>query len=314
MNRRRITIVLFLCAIMFGCNPSKPVNPPSLSPKEPTALHSTITILPSPTVTPPEPTTTITIPTVTESPSPSTIPGVRITLLYDNTTYDERLTADWGFSALIEYGEHTILFDTGYNGEILKGNMELLGIDPQPIEAIVLSHIHQDHVGGLKTVLNMGITPKVYIPVSFPDEFKNRYKEDVDLIEVLEPIKIVPGVYSTGQLGSTIMEQGLLLVTQEGNVVITGCAHPGVVRIVREAKKIQPGDIALVLGGFHLGGASEYQVETIINQFQENGVIRVCPCHCTGENAIAWFENAYGEDYVEGGAGRILEIGGAPTP
>jgi len=50
---------------------------------------------------------------------PDEAEAVRITILYDNNRADERLEVDWGFAALIKYGDQTILFDTGTTGEIL---------------------------------------------------------------------------------------------------------------------------------------------------------------------------------------------------
>jgi 7,8-dihydropterin-6-yl-methyl-4-(beta-D-ribofuranosyl)aminobenzene 5'-phosphate synthase len=270
----------------------------------PTLVPPTATIIPTETKTP-QPTETKSIPTST----PDTTGPIRITILYDNTIFDKRLTADWGFSALIEYGPYTILFDTGYNGEILKGNIELLNIDVDSIDIIVLSHEHLDHIGGLDEVLDMGISPKVYIPAAFPDDFKNRFSARTELIEVINPVEMIPGVYSTGQLGSTIVEQGLILATQEGyNMVITGCAHPGIVRMVRESKDVVNGEISYVLGGFHLGGKSYYQVEQIVDQFRDFGVVHISPAHCTGENAITWFKNLYGDKCFEAGAGREFDF------
>ena len=94
-------------------------------------------------------------PSITQVPdnNPTIQPATaRITILYDSTSFDNRLTADWGFSALIEYGAFTLLFDSGANGEILKGNAALLGIDLTAIDAIVLSHEHRDHTGGIDEV------------------------------------------------------------------------------------------------------------------------------------------------------------------
>jgi 7,8-dihydropterin-6-yl-methyl-4-(beta-D-ribofuranosyl)aminobenzene 5'-phosphate synthase len=248
----------------------------------------------------------------TASPSTPNPNALRITILYDNTRYDKRLTADWGFSALVEYGERTILFDTGANGEILKRNIEALGVDLEPIDAIVLSHIHQDHTGGLDKILDLGITPPIYVPNAFPEGYKNRMQARTDLLSVLAPVEIFPGVYSTGQLGSHVAEQGLVLATWQGSVVIVGCAHPGIVSMVRASKEIVAGDVALVVGGFHLSANGKYQLEGIVQDLRELGVQRIAPCHCTGEMAIQIFAATYGESYIKGGAGRVITLGTAP--
>jgi len=128
-----------------------------------------------------------------------------------------------------------------------------------------------------------------------------------DLVEVSDPLEILPGVHSTGQLSGRVIEQGLIVETSEGIVVITGCAHPGVVKMVRRAKEVVEDEVALVIGGFHLGESSQSQIRRIIAYFRELGVKQVCPVHCTGERAIAMFADDYGDDYVEGGVGRVIE-------
>lgn len=66
--------------------------------------------------------------------------------------------------------------------------------------------------------------------------------------------------------------------------------------------------IALVVGGFHLASASKSQVSSIIAELRQLGVQKVLPCHCTGDKAIALFRNEFGEDFVEGGVGRVVAI------
>ncbi len=287
-----------------------PVPPTST----PTPVPPTSTPTPAPpTATPIPPTDTPVPPTDTPEPTmaPTTEPigtgGLRITIVFDNTAYNPRLRARWGFAAYLEYGDHTLLFDTGGNGFLLLDNMEKMGLDPQPIEAIVLSHIHGDHTDGLQPVLRTGIQPTVYVPASFPASFKDAVRAQTSLVEATDPLEILPGIHSTGQLSGPPHEQGLIVETPEGMVVITGCAHPGVVKMVRRAKEVVEDEVALVVGGFHLGEKSQSQIRRIIAQFRELGVRQVCPTHCTGERAIALFAEDYGDDYIEGGVGRVIE-------
>ncbi|KPK89821.1 MAG: hypothetical protein AMJ88_17060 [Anaerolineae bacterium SM23_ 63] len=238
--------------------------------------------------------------------------GVRITIVFNNIPYDSRLTTSWGFGAFIEYDGHVLLFDTGGSGSILLDNMEQLGLDPQQIEVVVLSHIHGDHVDGLMDLLYTGVKPTVYLPKAFPETFKYTVGVHTDVVEVRDPVEILPGVYSTGELG-TIVEQALIVETAEGIVMITGCAHPGVVRMIRKAKSIVEGEVALVIGGFHLEGTSRSQIESIIEDFRSLGVKKVGPSHCTGEVAISMFADEYGDDFLEAGVGRVIVIGPEPT-
>jgi 7,8-dihydropterin-6-yl-methyl-4-(beta-D-ribofuranosyl)aminobenzene 5'-phosphate synthase len=233
---------------------------------------------------------------------------LRISVLYDNNAYDARLKTEWGFAALVEYVGHTLLFDTGGDGPMLLGNMARMGLDPQMIEVVVISHDHGDHTGGLEGLLDTGVRPTVYVPAAFPSRFKDNVRSRTELVEVGDPLEILPGVYSTGALGSTIVEQALVVETQTGIVVITGCAHPGIVDVVRQAQDVAEGEIALVLGGFHLGRVHPSQLERIVADFRQLGVKRVAPTHCTGEDAIAAFAEAYGADYIHGGVGRVIVV------
>jgi len=250
-------------------------------------------------------------PTATQTPEPTATPSqemgdLRITIVYDNTTYDTRLKAAWGFAALIEYGGRTLLFDTGGDAPTLLGNMELLGIDPAGIEIVALSHIHGDHVGGLDGLLQTGARPVVYAPPSFPADFKRQVEALTELVEVEPGQEIAGGIFTTGEMfGMGIAEQALMIPTEGGLVVITGCAHPGIVNIVERAKELFGGPVRLVMGGFHLGSMSAGGIETILADFRRLGVQQVSPVHCTGEKAIAMFAQEYGDDYIQGGAGRV---------
>ena len=100
----------------------------------------------------------------------------------------------------------------------------------------------------------------------------------------------------------------MILDTSKGLVVITGCAHPGIVDIVRKAKEILDKEIYLVFGGFHLLQHSAQQVEKIIEQFKDLGVQKVGATHCTGDKAIEMFKKAYGDNFVTLGVGKALKI------
>jgi len=125
---------------------------------------------------------------------------------------------------------------------------------------------------------------------------------------VSKPVEICKNVFSTGEMGTQIKEQSLILNTSKGLVVITGCAHPGIVDIVRRAKEMIDKNIYLVFGGFHLMQKSEVEVKNIISQFKDLGVEKVGATHCTGERAIQLFKQAYGDDFVQMGVGRVIKI------
>ncbi len=237
----------------------------------------------------------------------STKVEVTMITIYDNYRHDPDLQTGWGFSCLVDADGRKLLFDTGGEGSILLGNMRKLKIDPQEIDCVVLSHVHGDHTGGLDDFLEANSNLKVYLPKSFPDSFKKKVKSSkAEVVEVGDSMSISEKVSTTGELGTSIKEQSLLIKTGKGLVVITGCAHPGIVDIVRHAKKITGEDIYLVLGGFHLLELSETQLKEVIKGFRELGVQKVAPCHCSGDKTRELFRQEYGEDFIENGVGNVI--------
>jgi 7,8-dihydropterin-6-yl-methyl-4-(beta-D-ribofuranosyl)aminobenzene 5'-phosphate synthase len=242
---------------------------------------------------------------------------MRITIVYDNNPAEAGQTllkeegpvSDWGFSCVVRLQERGILFDTGGDGDILLDNMQKLGIDPGEIQAVLLSHIHGDHIGGLPAFLRINRKVKIYVPASFPGRLKEEIRNrGASLEEVSGQREIFPGVFTTGEIDGGIKEQSLVLRSPQGLVVITGCAHPGIVKIVRRAKEIAQGKVHLVLGGFHLGGASASAIERIIQSFLHLGVEKVAPCHCSGELARKLFKKKFGPSYIQAAVGKEIVI------
>lgn len=227
-----------------------------------------------------------------------------LTVLFDNYRYHPGLRTGWGFAAWLEYGGRVVLFDTGANGAALLANMAALGLDPKAVEMVVLSHIHGDHTGGLAGLLAVNPQVTIYLPQAFPSRFKAQVRAGgARVVEVDAPAEILPGLWSTGQMGADIVEQALVVRTALGLIVVTGCAHPGIDQMVARAKEVGKAQVHLVMGGFHLGGASQARVDEIIATFRSLGVQQVAPCHCTGDKARALFREAYGQDFLAIGAG-----------
>ncbi|MHC4087353.1 MAG: MBL fold metallo-hydrolase [Planctomycetota bacterium] len=234
--------------------------------------------------------------------------GLTITIVYDNHSYKQGLETGWGFSCLISGVEKTILFDTGPGGSLIV-NMEKLAIEPQSIDTVVLSHIHPDHTGGLEGFLEKNPDVTVYLPKSFPERFKDNVRaQGAKVIEVGQPIEICENVWSAGQTGKWIKEQSLVIKTDKGLVVISGCSHPGIVNIVSAAKDLVKDDILLVMGGFHLECAGKGKIEKVISVFKHLGVRYVGLCHGSGDKARALFEEYFGGKYIKLGAGKVITI------
>ena len=232
-----------------------------------------------------------------------------LTILYDNNSYNKELETRWGFSCLIKGPEKTIIFDVGGEGSVLLRNMEKLSIDPKSVDVVVLSHIHYDHIGGLPDFLKKNSNVAVYMPKSLPKSVKDTVrKAGAQLVEVDKPVKICKNVYSTGELGNWIKEESLVIKTAKGVVVITGCAHPGVVKIVEKAKEIVEGNVYLVLGGFHLCWMNVWQIRGIIKGVEKKGVKKIAPCHCSGDLARKLFNEAYEDNFILAGVGKRIKV------
>ncbi len=209
---------------------------------------------------------------------------MKITIIYDNTAFRKDLQADWGFSALVETkNTPKILFDTGGNGKILLSNMEKLGIDPVSIGEVFISHLHFDHIGGLPAFLKVNNKVKIYVPSSLG--LKNE-------VILKKPQKIYKNVFSTGELDG--IEQSMGVGIRKKLVLIVGCSHPYMGHILDAASQF--GKIYAIIGGLH--GFSEFEL------FQDLELI--CPTHCTQHKAE--LKKLYPQKYIEGGAGKIIEI------
>jgi 7,8-dihydropterin-6-yl-methyl-4-(beta-D-ribofuranosyl)aminobenzene 5'-phosphate synthase len=149
----------------------------------------------------------------------------------------------------------------------------------------------------------------VYFPATFPMIFKGSLtRAGIKTVEVNDPARICKGIYSTGVMESWMKEQSLIISTDRGLIVITGCAHPGIVNILKIVKELNVDNILLVMGGFHLGAMRKAQFEEIIAKFRELGVEKVGSCHCTGELAKQTFKQEYGKDFLDVGVGRRIEF------
>jgi len=235
--------------------------------------------------------------------------SLQMIVVYDNNAFGENLKADWGFSCLIRGLEKSVLFDTGTNGKILLSNMEKLGIHPGEIDTVFLSHEHKDHTGGLEALLNLNSSVEVWLPNFFSSSFKNKIKNKGSTVrEVTNFQEICEGAYTSGIIEGWIKEQSLILNTGKGLILITGCAHPRIVKIIDRVKKLLKKNIHMVFGGFHLAAYNENEINEIIGQFQDSRVKKVGPCHCTGDEARRLFAEEYKDDFIEIGVGKVIKV------
>jgi 7,8-dihydropterin-6-yl-methyl-4-(beta-D-ribofuranosyl)aminobenzene 5'-phosphate synthase len=233
--------------------------------------------------------------------------AVQITIIYDNYQADQKLQTDWGFACLVQYLGNQLLFDAGRNSELYRRNVELLGIKPQEIPTLFISHEHGDHTAGIPWITKVNPSITCYLPASYADQLQTSGTLPPNSIRVHEPIHLYATFYSTGDDFALFREQGLVVKTEKGGVLITGCSHPGVVEMVRRAEQEFNIEIFTVIGGLHLMDKSADEIEQIAASLKEMGVRKICPTHCTGDESIALLKESFGEGYIAGGTGaRII--------
>jgi 7,8-dihydropterin-6-yl-methyl-4-(beta-D-ribofuranosyl)aminobenzene 5'-phosphate synthase len=236
---------------------------------------------------------------------------MEIKILFENRSMNNNFLRGWGVSYLVD---NRVLFDTGERSSYLFNNMDRMGIDISNIQTIVISHDHWDHTDGLWDILNKRSGLNLYSCPGFSPEFKDKLSAYAcNTIEVESFTKIYDNIYTTGQIKGKcgldyIAEQSLVLETGRGLTILTGCAHPGIIKIVEHVVNHMTGEIYLVMGGFHLLDAPLRKITQVNNKFMQLGVQHVGPSHCTGEDAIRIFQESYKERFFDIRAGKSFEI------
>ncbi len=270
---------------------------------------------------------------------------VQITVLYDAFGKDSVMQKDWGYAALVEYGGKRILFDTGNNPDILAQNAKAKGIDLSKLDFVVMSHRHGDHMGGLSYLLSVNPNVPIYAPkegfgvfgvfgVDVPSTF---YRKDPSLPpeqryyngsppEIIrggtawpsanfrlvdKDTEIAPNIHLIALVSDKpgtleLRELSLAINTSEGLVIVVGCSHPGIDKIVESATAINP-RVHFVAGGFHLVVTPDAEIERIVTVLHDRfSVEYVAPGHCTGEPAFTALKKAFGDHYMYAGLGTTL--------
>ena len=283
--------------------------------------------------------------TISVAPIASAAPGnAQMTVLYDAFGKTSTMQKDWGYAALVEYGGKRILFDTGNNPEILAQNAKAKGVDLTKLDFVVMSHRHGDHMGGLTYLLKVNPTVKIYAPnegfgvygADLPSGF---YRKDASLPQehryyggtppevmrfgsawpganfqlVDKNIEIAPDIHLIALVSDKsgtleLRELSLAINTPAGMVMVVGCSHPSIDKIVEAASTINP-RIHLIAGGFHLVVASDSDIEKIVTALRDRFKVEyVAPGHCTGEPAFTALKKAFGDQYLYAGLGTTLPL------
>ena len=280
--------------------------------------------------------------------TPSNSSKTAITVLYDAFGADSTLQKDWGYSALVEFGGKRILFDTGNNPDILARNAKAKGVDLSHLDFVVMSHRHGDHMGGLAYVLKVNPQVNIYAPKEgfgvyggdLPGSF---FRKDPTLPpdaryfggnppEVMrfgsawpganfqlvdKNTEIAPNIHLIALVSDKpgtleLRELSLALNTSDGMVIVVGCSHPGIDKIVEAASALNP-KTYFIAGGFHLVVANDQDIDKIAKGLHDAfKVDYVAPGHCTGEPAFASLKKVFGDHYLYAGLGTTLTIGPFP--
>jgi 7,8-dihydropterin-6-yl-methyl-4-(beta-D-ribofuranosyl)aminobenzene 5'-phosphate synthase len=237
---------------------------------------------------------------------------MKITVLNDNMA-SGICSAAHGLSWMIE-ADKKILFDTGPSDIFLK-NAQTLGMPMDDIDLIVLSHGHWDHANGLN-FLNGGKL------IAHPDIYRKRFNRShgigIDLsqdeiekkYEVTyskEPLQLSESIYFLGEIDrihdwdtghedfklengehDTVPDDtGIVAITNQGLVIISGCAHSGITNITEQARRLfREKPVVAVMGGFHLKPGDK-RIQPTIEYFKSLNLKHLYPSHCTAPEVIA---------------------------
>jgi len=271
---------------------------------------------------------------------------VKLTCIVDNCVGRGDVWGEHGLSFLVENDGHCLLLDTASTGQLLLHNMRALGIEPGSIEALVLSHGHLDHTGGLQHLL-----PHLrHVPLyAHPEAFRNQYSlrdgkvhsigigdvrellsRHVELRLSPEPEEVIPGVWTTGEIkerpypegrgaSHVVAEKGrfipapyrddlsLVLEVADGLVLLCGCCHAGLLNVLAQVQQRFGRPVQAIVGGTHLSSAGRETLEVIVERLRELGPPSLYLNHCTGFQATVTLARALPEKVCACHAGTVLE-------
>ncbi|NPA10621.1 MAG: MBL fold metallo-hydrolase [Epsilonproteobacteria bacterium] len=230
---------------------------------------------------------------------------MKISIVFDNYIANEKLESFWGFSCVIN---DYLIFDTGSNGRALLRNMLKMGINPKGLKYMFISHPHWDHIGGIDSVVDENSQLSLFLPHSLSKFYIRDLKRlSAEVSVISNPAKLFGDFYTTGVM-EPIGEQALIIEDEYTLTLISGCAHPGIVNLAHRAIEMLNKPVSYVIGGFHLINHNEKEILKVANDLRDCGVEYVTPTHCSGDLALEIFEEVFGDGFIPGGVGRVIEF------
>lgn len=257
---------------------------------------------------------------------------MKIYILSDNFA-GRNCKAEWGLSYYIESNKN-ILFDFGAS-QLFLDNARKLNLNLSGLDYGILSHGHWDHGNGLEFIednINLVCHPEVFLKRYSGDEYiglpfsKQEGEKKFNLIYSKTPYQLDEKIFFLGEIPRTndfeakktifhkedntpdfVMDDtGLVFITSQGLIVISGCAHAGICNTIEYAKEVTGVEkVYAAIGGFHLDGGDKITERTIA-YLKEAKVVKVIPTHCTKFPALVEFAQNFASKQVY--TGQILEF------
>lgn len=255
----------------------------------------------------------------------------KVITLIDNIVYKNALFAENGLALLIEYNNQKIIFDTGQTDNFIK-NAKYLNINLNDIDSVVISHGHYDHVGGLIKFCEVNSKAKIYIKreaINKKYSNKTRYTGfpfDISSISerfyyidknfsLNENISIISNIVikdqTTANFENMFIKQNncfvrdnfedelfLILKSNNGINIITGCSHRGIINIIETALEFSKCTILSLIGGFHLKNANQENKQKVIDYLNSKDIDLIVLSHCTGVNMYEQMKSCAKEVHI----------------